>query len=380
MGLIVMKICRLEEYENIIVYRRDDEYAGWPFNCGLWNFGGGEILIGFVRNRCRYSSTDDVRHMRIQYDGGQLVVARSTDGGYTWPEDQLKVLIESKAELRAKIQYYTTNGAPLPKPKPLDLDTGMNAIAVEPPLGRETGPTAYFITRDKGYTWEGPYILWDQLFETIQARPSYILYDRDIMLFVQGLRYDEAARGYRMVEPEGRPMVLVSNDGAVNWRFLSYILPLNIDIPRICPYPAILGDGRIVVALRVLWPDWRFQWTELYVSEDEGLTWRFISRVNRWGAPASLTLLRDGRLLCVYGYRAPPYGIRARISSDGGATWGPEIIIRDDGGSSDLGYPRSTELPDGRILTAYYFNEEKDKVKCDGGVRYIAATIFYPPY
>ena len=24
------------------------------------------------------------------------------------------------------------------------------------------------------------------------------------------------------------------------------------------------------------------------------------------------------------GYRAPPYGVRARISSDGGATWGPE--------------------------------------------------------
>lgn len=195
---------------------------------------------------------------------------------------------------------------------------------------------------------------------------------------MQGLRYDEIAKGYRSVEPEGRPMVMISED-AVDWGFLSYILPPYPDVPRICPDPAILKDGRIVVALRALWPDWRFQWTELYASEDEGLTWKFMSRVNRWGAPANLKELRDGRILCVYGYRAPPYGVRARISSDGGTTWGPEIIIRDDGGSPDLGYPRATELPDGRILIVYYFNERGDKVNCYGGVRYIAATIFNPP-
>jgi hypothetical protein len=122
------------------------------------------------------------------------------------------------------------------------------------------------------------------------------------------------------------------------------------------------------------------QWTELYASEDGGLTWKFVSRVNRWGAPASLLVLRDGRLLCVYGYRVPPYGVRARISDDGGETWGPEIVIRDDGGSWDLGYPRATELPDGKILTVYYFNDRDDPVQCEGGVRYIAATVFALPY
>lgn len=61
-------------------------------------------------------------------------------------------------------------------------------------------------------------------------------------------------------------------------------------------------------------------------------------------------------------------------------TWGPEIIVRDDGGSPDLGYPRAVELPNGKILTAYYFNDKNDRVQCNGGVRYIAATIFEPPY
>ena len=130
-------------------------------------------------------------------------------------------------------------------------------------------------------------------------------------------------------------MVIVSEDGAASWKFLSYILPPNPEFPRICPAPAVLPDGRIVVALRVMGPA-GVQWTELYASEDGGLTWKFVSRVNRWGAPASLLVLRNVRLLCVYGHRVPPYGIRAWISDDGGETWGPEIVIRDDGGSWDL--------------------------------------------
>ncbi|MBS7634690.1 exo-alpha-sialidase [Candidatus Bathyarchaeota archaeon] len=86
------------------------------------------------------------------------------------------------------------------------------------------------------------------------------------------------------------------------------------------------------------------------------------------------------RVLCVCGRRAPPYGILAKISNDGGMTWGKEIILRDDGGSPDLGYPRAALLPDGKIITVYYFNDAKNFVKCEGGIRYIAATIFEAPY
>ncbi|MGB9718604.1 MAG: sialidase family protein [Thermoproteota archaeon] len=115
---------------------------------------------------------------------------------------------------------------------------------------------------------------------------------------------------------------MASTDGAVSWCFLSYVTPEDSHPPKICPHPAVLPDGRIITALRTVWPDWRLHWTETYVSEDGGLTWRFQSRVNDWGAPAALQTLKDGRLLCTYGYRVPPYGVRARISGDGGETWG----------------------------------------------------------
>jgi hypothetical protein len=74
-----------------------------------------------------------------------------------------------------------------------------------------------------------------------------------------------------------------------------------------------------------------------------------------------------------YGCRAAPYSIRARLSSNGGRTWGKELVLRDDGGGRDLGYPRSVQRPDGKVVTIYYFWDRKT-----GPERYIAATIWDP--
>ncbi len=61
-----------------------------------------------------------------------------------------------------------------------------------------------------------------------------------------------------------------------------------------------------------------------------------------------MTKLQDGRLCLTYGYRDAPYGMRARLSPDGGATWGEEIVLRDGGGNHDLGYPRTVQRGDGQ--------------------------------
>ena len=80
--------------------------------------------------------------------------------------------------------------------------------------------------------------------------------------------------------------------------------------------------------------------------------------------------LRDGRICLTYGFRDAPYGMRARVSEDEGASWSEEIVLRDDGGNHDLGYPRSIQRSDGKIVTVYYFNDRPETE------RYIAATIW----
>ena len=100
--------------------------------------------------------------------------------------------------------------------------------------------------------------------------------------------------------------------------------------------------------------------------------------MNDWGAPGDIVEMADGRIVCVYGYHLAPFGIRARVSTDGGRRWGSEIVVRDDGGSRDLGYPRVIEVEPGRLLAVCYFNRGDDPIRLNGGVRHIARTIFVP--
>ena len=62
----------------------------------------------------------------------------------------------------------------------------------------------------------------------------------------------------------------------------------------------------------------------------------------------------SGMLICTYGYREKPYGIKAMFSFDNGKTWdyGHDIYVNNF--SDDLGYPSSVELDDGSILTVFY--------------------------
>jgi hypothetical protein len=73
------------------------------------------------------------------------------------------------------------------------------------------------------------------------------------------------------------------------------------------------------------------------------------------GNPPAMLRLRDARFVVTYGYRSRPYGMRARISRDNGKTWGREIVLRDDGAVADLGYARSVQRGDGKLVTSYYY-------------------------
>ena len=86
-----------------------------------------------------------------------------------------------------------------------------------------------------------------------------------------------------------------------------------------------------------------------------------------------LNKLDDGRLCLTYGFRAYPYSVRARLSSDNGKTWGPQIVLRADGQDRDIGYVRSVQRPDGKMVTTYYIS-----TRWTGGERYIGATIWDP--
>ncbi|MBI2297886.1 MAG: exo-alpha-sialidase [Armatimonadetes bacterium] len=108
-------------------------------------------------------------------------------------------------------------------------------------------------------------------------------------------------------------------------------------------------------------------------SADGGKTWGWPRKLKAWGYPQQLCRLSDGRLGMAYGYRRPPFGVRACTSADEGRTWDldHEVVLRAEGGGGDLGYPYSIQLRDGRVMTVYYYNHQ-------GGDCYLEAVAYRP--
>jgi hypothetical protein len=238
--------------------------------------------------------------------------------------------------------------------------------------GLGAGTTAWFYTSlDRCRTWQGPYSLPMFGQPGIEARTDYmVLSPSECLLFLTATKSNGQ---------EGRVFCARMTGGGKTIEFVSWIGPEPEGF-AIMPASVRLPGGRILVARRCKEGGTGFadvqHWIDLYASDDNGRTWAYVTRpvadTGRGGNPPTLTLLKDGRLCLTYGYRKPPFGMRARLSSDGGVIWSDEVVLRDGGGNHDLGYPRTVQRPDGALATVYYFNDRAD------GERYIEAALWRP--
>jgi sialidase-1 len=105
-------------------------------------------------------------------------------------------------------------------------------------------------------------------------------------------------------------------------------------------------------------------------STDGGKSFQKWEKMGFQGHPLHALRLPDNRVLLTYGYRHKPFGIRARILNPECTDFAtaPEIVLRDDGGTTDLGYPWAVQLDDTRVLVTYYYN-------VGNGPQHIAGTI-----
>jgi hypothetical protein len=131
--------------------------------------------------------------------------------------------------------------------------------------------------------------------------------------------------------------------------------------------------GDLIVFMRA-WGD-RVDHIHISRSPDGGLTWAEPESLCL-GYPATCAFLGSGNLLITYGYRFEEgFGVRARMmASEATDLAEEELIIRDDGAVSDLGYPHAVSLPDGRVFVTYYVNRQIDAPD-KTAPRYIEACI-----
>jgi hypothetical protein len=334
---------RANVIRHINIYESPSEYCAWP---SIARTMGGDLIVLFTK-------TDE--HLG---PNGAILLSRSTDNGKTWlgpvvvldsPIDDRESGITTLRDGRIIGHFWSTfwtkksyeNLAPNSYGRDL-LDRWIDVVGhpeYQNSKNISGGSTA--ISTDSGRTWSKLIRGHDSVHGGIELHAGGIL-----------------LASYR--EDSGGISVHTADSASGPWRRLATVAspqPDSLSFGE--PHIVQLKSGRVIMMIRatarpyndrdprcVLW--------ETY-SDDNGKTWAPPFATPLWGFPPHLTLLADGRVLCTYGYRRPPYGQRACLSNDG-VNWSlqDEVVLRDDAPNGDLGYPASVELERGIVLTVYY--------------------------
>lgn len=354
------------------VHDEPGRFAGWPANYGMWAFKDEVVLIFVVGHVGPLLGV----HARDLSRPFSPVVARSHDRGHTWQIEEFSGHLPGAASLSGD-EHLEPELQALPRIGDSDFTPLVDVIDFEDPetmvlcarTGLHEGSLSWFyVSRDRGRKWSGPHALpsFDQ--PGLSARTDVISLGKHEALFM--------LTAVKSNGREGRVFAAYTNDGGRTFEKRGWLGP-EPDGMQIMPSSIRLDSGRVLTSVRCHSPkgdDSRF-WIDVYRSDDAGLTWahhaRAVDDTGPSGNPS--VLLRDGSLLiCVYGYRGTPSGLRCVTSTDEGTSWSEPVVVTDDSPMKDMGYPRAVVLDDGSVLACFYNN------RGDESERYIDAVKFTP--
>ena len=361
--------------EHHVVYREKGRFAGWPANYGMWAWGN-ELVVIFAEGAFLPGIEG---HKRDKSQPARTLQARSLDGGQHWDVRPIPCRIPGDRSLSAdehqipRLQIGDPRGgANPPVPFSGEVDFTASGLAILcARTGLHAGASSWFyVSHDRAVSWKGPYALPDFGQPGISARTDWVaLGPRHALFLLTAVKSDGR---------EGRVLCAETVDGGRSFHLKSWVGP-EPEGYAIMPSTVRLSEGSLLTAVRLHGGKESARpwgWIDLYRSDDLGASWRLTRTVvpatGAWSNPPAMIRLRDGRIVLVYGNRDRPSSIRALVSDDAGESWGDEIVLRDGGGDEDIGYPRVVERADGRLVTAYYWDEAPD------AERSIEATVFKP--
>lgn len=289
---------------------------------------------------------------------GDILLTRSADGAAHWPQSNAVPVFTHSGPGHQLAAVARLAGGDL-----VVSTTRLKSVFEGKTRWRRGSVTeGVFVrqSRDGGHSWGDARKVDTAPFPVAWSRGAIVeLADGSLLLPLAGQRSDS----YRDIQQPLASFVLRSLDRGNTWKFHATVAE-DVNGTRDFDEPAMaaLPNGRLLCMLRShVSPRRDPPGGYLYVtqSEDGGATWAKPRKTSMWGHPAHLLALRDGRVLCTYGYRMHPGpGVRACVSRDGVA-WNPQDIFTVhevaglDSDHLQIGCPSSVEFEDGRILTAY---------------------------
>ena len=354
--------------EDIVIYADERFYAAFP---SIVSRADGELLVAFRRAPDRRQFfAPGVTHCD---PNSYLVLVRSRDLGSSWSEEPELIYAHPFGGSQDPCMVQLDDGSLLVTSYAWLLLPEQGVEKSEGTLHRVFGcwPFTFmggYLMRsfDVGQTWEGP-ILPPQLEEQGTYFPGVPIPAMNRGAMIQGSdgRLYWAVATSPKENPERTQLnLLVSDTFGEEWEHLSEIAA---DDQVVFNETSVIetAGGDLVAFVRTA----DFEDHGVVVrSRDRGQSWEPWQDMGVIGHPYHALRLPDDRVLLSYGYRHEPYGIRARVLDPECTDFsGEEMVLRDDGGSGDLGYSWSCLTADGRALTVYYFNQAD-------GTRHIAGT------
>ena len=345
-------------------------FIGWETPCTLKS---GEQLVSFNAGYWHASlptPVDCPEEMRTSWArggcpvdidaprGGRAMLIRSGDDGLTWSKPE--TIIDTERDDRHPALCELDDGTILCLLFGIDGWYGCDA----PPPGKgKNSITGVIRSFDGGKTFE----------QKLNSFPSpFKYYERMCAGFVKASDGSVLAPTYGKDSLKGpdRGAVYRSTDGGAAWKLLAVFDTDSSEAGFDEPAVAEVAPGKLVAIARTE--------GDICFSEDMGKTWTAPATFGmRMWAPKLLTL-RDGTLLCLYGYhRVMPKGkpfawdrvsgawnfINAIWSLDGGKTW---IAPASDHGftvdDSVYLYAGGVEMDDGSVWCVYY-DKGKDQTR-----------------
>lgn len=359
----------VRKVSDTVLYQENRFYSTFP---SVVKRPDGELLVAFRRAPSRVA-LGEKGESHVD-PNSYLVLVRSRDGGATWTKEPELIYAHAFGgsqdpcllQLRDGTLLCSSYGWAFLQPE---------AAAALTPRVFPIRPGVVFLggylvrSTDGGRTWQGPIYP-----PHIAPEINHDIHGRPLPAYNRGALYEGASgRLFWVVAATDSPQprktsnhLLVSDDRGTTWRYSAPVaVDAKVTFNEASVYETPKGD--VVAFLRTA----NFDDQACIVrSTDGGKTFQPWQGMGFKGHPLQATRLPDQRVLLVYGYRHKPYGIRARILNAECTDYAtaPEIVLRTDGGTTDIGYPWSVVLDDRRVLVVYYFN-------LANGPRHIAGTV-----
>jgi sialidase-1 len=352
---------------DLVIYSDSTFYSAFP---SIVRRPDGELVLAFRRAPERRAFGEPSSNHTDP--NSYLVLVRSHDSGKNWTRDPELIHAHPFGGSQDPCMVQLRDGTILCSSYGWALLRGEAVAKLKNPFchGNFVFLGGYLMrSKDGGHSWQGPIIppptpgesVFDPFGKPVPA------YNRGAMCEGKDGRVYWVVTSKTSTAPGAQGTHLfISGDQGSTWR---YSCPVAADAKVVFNETALYETpkGDLVAFMRTADFD---DHTAVARSADQGKSFRPWQDAGFQGHPHYALRLPDQRVLLVYGYRHKPFGIRARVL-DGECTnmaAAPELVLRDDGGNGDIGYPWATLLSEHRALVVYYFNTAD-------GTRHIAGTL-----